>query len=64
MAASALVPFVCVVHVWAPVVAVAVAPGPSSAVEPYVIVNADVVVRFETMIVFPASDSVPAEAVV
>ena len=38
-----LVPFVCVVHVCAPVVAGAVAPGPERAVEPYVIVNDDVV---------------------
>ena len=49
-------------QVWAPVVAVAVAPGPPPATEPYVIVNVfpAASVSDETVIVPPATVRLPA----
>ena len=59
------VDFSCVVQVCAPVVEVAVAPGPPLAVDPYVIVKVLPAARVseETVIVLPATESVPALAV-
>src|SRR5690242_9155427 len=56
------VDFSCVVHVWAPVDEVAVAPGPPLPVFPYVMVNVLPAARVseETVIVLPATESVPA----
>ena len=60
------VDFSCVVHVCAPVVDVTVAPGPPPAVDPYVIVNVfpAASVSEETVIVLPATETVPELAVV
>jgi hypothetical protein len=56
------VDFSCVVQVCAPVVDVAVAPGPPLLVSPYVIVKVDAAasVSEDTVIVLPATLSVPA----
>jgi hypothetical protein len=56
------VDFSCVVQVCAPVVDVAVAPGPLLAVDPYVIVNVLPAARVSdaTVMVLPATLSVPA----
>ena len=60
------VDFSCAVHVCAPVEEVAVAPGPPPAVEPYVIVTVfpAATVSEETVIVLPATETVPELAVV
>jgi len=60
------VDFSCVAQVCAPVVDVAVAPGPPLAVDPYVIVNVlpAAIVRELTVIVLPASERLPALDVV
>jgi hypothetical protein len=60
------VDFSCACQVWAPVVDGAVAPGPPPAVEPYVNVNVEppASVTFETVIVWPATETVPELAVV
>ena len=60
------VDFDCACHVWAPVVAVAVAPVPPPLVSPYVIVNVEppAIVSEETVIVWLATETVPALAVV
>ena len=54
--------FSCTCQVCAPVVAVAVAPGPPPAVEPYVIVNVapPATVSEETVIVWADTVKVPA----
>jgi hypothetical protein len=56
------VDFSWVVHVCAPVLDVALAPGPPLPVSPYVIVNVlpAAIVSDETVIVLPATESVPA----
>jgi hypothetical protein len=56
------VDFSCVVQVCAPVLDAAVAPGPLPLVSPYVIVSVDAPasVSEETVIVLPATLSVPA----
>ena len=56
------VDFSCVVHVCEPVLDVAVAPGPPLLVSPYVIVNVlpAAMVSDDTVIVPPATESVPA----
>ena len=58
--------FSCVVQVCAPVVDVAVAPGPPLAVEPYVMVTVEAAasVSDETVIVWPETETVPELAVV
>ena len=55
------VDFSCACQVCAPVLEDAVAPGPPPAVEPYVIVKVlpAATVREPTVIVLPATDSVP-----
>ena len=55
------VDFSCACHVCAPVLAVAVAPGPPPAVEPYVMVAVapPARVRDETVIVWLETESVP-----
>src|ERR671930_529957 len=60
------VDFSCVVHVWAPVEEVAVAPEPPLAVDPYVIVKVEppATVSEETVIVCPEAERVPLLAVV
>jgi hypothetical protein len=60
------VDFSCACHVCAPVLAVAVAPGPPLAVEPYVIVVVAPPARVsdETVIVWLATATVPAVDVV
>jgi hypothetical protein len=60
------VDFSCVVQVCAPVLEVAVAPGPPPAVEPYVIVKVlpAASVSEETVIVCPEAETVPELAVV
>jgi hypothetical protein len=60
------VDFSCVVHVCEPVLEVAVAPDPPPAVEPYVMVNVEPppTVSEETVIVCPATETVPELAVV
>src|SRR5919199_4551357 len=60
------VDFCCACHVCAPVVDVAVAPGPPLAVDPYVIVNVlpAASVKLETVIVCPDTDTLPVLAVV
>jgi hypothetical protein len=60
------VDFSCACQVCAPVVAVAVAPGPPPAVEPYVIVNVfpAASVKDETVMVWPETETVPELAVV
>src|SRR5437867_8564746 len=62
----ALRDFCCACHVCAPVVDVAVAPGPPPAVDPYVIVIVapPASVTFDTVTVCPAIDSDPVLAVV
>ena len=56
----------CACQVCAPVVAVAVAPGPLPAVDPYTTVKVEpaVSVTPETVIVWPATPTVPVDAVV
>ena len=60
------VDFSCVVHVWAPVEDVAVAPGPPLLVSPYVMVKVEppATVSDETVIVLPATETVPELEVV
>ena len=60
------VDFSCVCHVCAPVLDVAVAPGPPPAVDPYVIVVVAPPARVseETVIVWPETETVPEVAVV
>src|SRR5207245_11170959 len=60
------VDFSCACHVCAPVLDVAVAPGPPPAVEPYVIVNVELPasVSDETVIVWLDTETVPELAVV
>ena len=56
----------CACHVCAPLVDVAVAPGPPLAVDPYVIVNVfpPPIVTPDTVIVCPDTETVPVLAVV
>jgi hypothetical protein len=60
------VDFSCACHVCAPVLDVAVAPGPPLAVEPYVIVNVlpPASVSDDTVIVCAATETVPELTVV
>jgi len=66
VAVPAEVDFSWVVQVCAPVLDVAVAPGPPLAVDPYVIVTVEAAasVSDETVIVWPDTDTVPLLAVV
>jgi hypothetical protein len=60
------VDFACACQVCAPVLEVAVAPGPPPLVSPYVIVNVEppATVSDETVIVWLATETVPLLAVV